>query len=152
MEKGVLVTVGVVVVLIILGFVLFGGQGQEGTNGQLPLNTQDAETSTGTANVIEMRPSGFSPRSIRISVGDTVTFTNVDRSGSVWPASVSHPQHLAYPGSGISKCGTDQEGSIFDACKEINPGESYSFTFNEVGIWRYHNHLIPSYVGTVIVS
>lgn len=152
MEKGVLVTIIVVAVLIVLGFILFGNQGQEGTNGQLPLNIQDSETSTGTINIVEMRSSGFSPRTIRISVGDEVTFTNVDLSRGVWPASASHPTHLAYPGSGRSKCGTEEEGSIFDACKGIDPGESYSFTFDEVGTWRYHNHLIPSYVGTVIVS
>ncbi|MEK6824273.1 MAG: hypothetical protein AABY02_00300, partial [Nanoarchaeota archaeon] len=63
-----------------------------------------------------------------------------------------HPSHKNYPGSDIAKCGTSEASTIFDACKGLAQGESYSFTFNEVGSWNYHDHLNPNLRGTVIVE
>ena len=63
-----------------------------------------------------------------------------------------HPTHTAYPGSGIEKCGTDEEEGIFDACKGLEEGESFSFVFNEAGSWNYHNHLSPGQFAKVIVE
>ena len=42
--------------------------------------------------------------------------------------------------------------SIFDTCKGLKKGESYEFTFNEIGSWKYHNHLNPGQQGTVVVE
>lgn len=111
--------------------------------------TVTVETNKAGENVIEMSSSGFSPSSITIKKGDTVTFKTVD-SGSYWPASAVHPTHTVYPGSGIDKCGTGAQ--IFDACGGIGEGQSWSFTFNEVGSWNYHNHLNPSNFGKIIVT
>ena len=59
-------------------------------------------------------------------------------SSTAWPASAFHPTHEVYPG--------------FDALKGINMGESYSFTFDKIGSWKYHNHLSPSVTGAIIVE
>lgn len=95
--------------------------------------------------------NGFAPEVIEITQGDTVTFQN-DSSRDFWPASNVHPTHTLYPGSSIAKCNTDEEPSIFDACKGIAPGEAYSFTFNEAGTWGYHNHLQANFTGKIIVD
>ena len=95
---------------------------------------------------IEMSSSGFSPKTVTVSVGDTVTWTSVDGQ-LYWPASIVHPTHTVYPNSGISKCGGSAD--IFDACGAM---DSFSFTFNEAGEWSYHNHLSPGRTGTVIVE
>ena len=82
--------------------------------------------------------NGFSPAELNVKSGDTVTWKNMSNS-EMWPASAMHPTHTAYPGSGIEKCGTDEEESIFDACRGIGIGEQFSFTFNIPGEWFYHD-------------
>jgi plastocyanin len=104
-----------------------------------------------TGNVIEMTSSGFSPKTLNISKGDTVTWINKDTTPH-WPASAMHPTHTVYPGSNIEKCGTSEQGNIFDACRGLAQGESYSFTFNEVGSWGYHDHLNSNLFGKIVVK
>ena len=89
--------------------------------------------------------AGYTPNSVRIKVGETVTFQN-NSSGSIWPASGLHPTHDVYPTKGgcIS--------SAFDACKGLKSGESWSFKFNEAGTWKYHDHLNPNDRGAVEVE
>lgn len=112
-----------------------------------PTNTPE-ET---TIHIIEMTNSGYIPNSLTINVGDTVKFDNTG-TRLIWPASAQHPTHTTYPGSSIQKCGTFDESGIFDACKGIQEGESFEFTFNEVGQWFYHDHLRTSNFGSVTVE
>ncbi|MDP3735588.1 MAG: hypothetical protein Q8R39_04135 [bacterium] len=66
-----------------------------------------------------------------------------------------HPTHKLYPGSDIKKCGTLQGGeknAMFDACGAVTPGASWSFTFTELGSWKYHDHLNPLHTGTIVVE
>lgn len=95
--------------------------------------------------------SGFESHSVAIRRGDTVIFTNTSSQG-MWVASDFHPIHSAYPGSGLSKCGSLDRTKIFDSCASVNAGETYSFVFNEVGTWSYHNHVRPSHGGAITVS
>jgi len=101
--------------------------------------------------VINITDSGFNPGEVTINSGDTVRFVN-QGSQAHWPASAVHPVHELYPGSGISKCGTDQALFIFDACRGLSSGESFSFMFNAKGSWPYHDHLNPSLKGKIIVQ
>jgi len=103
-----------------------------------------------SGKVVAITSSGFSPNVLTINEGETVTFVN-QVSRRSWPASAVHPTHTIYPGSGIGKCGGAEAGSIFDACRGLGEGESYSFTFNEVGRWGYHDHLRSSLTGTIVV-
>lgn len=102
------------------------------------------DISTGL-NVIEITSSGFAPSTLTISKGDAVTFTNRDTEEH-WPASAIHPTHQIYPESGGCI------GSKFDACHGLAPGESWSFIFNEVGSWGYHDHLDVNLKGKIVVS
>ena len=95
--------------------------------------------------------SNFSSSSQTIKKGDSVTFRN-ESTRELWPASAFHPTHPIYPGSDIRKCGSAEASSIFDACKRLSQGETYTFTFNEAGSWKYHNHLSPSQTGEIIVE
>lgn len=96
-----------------------------------------------------MNEEGFEPKSVAVKRGTKVIFKNVDKSPR-WPASDVHPTHKRYPGSHLEKCGTSEEKNIFDACGR-KPREDYSFVFNEVGRWTYHDHLKPSLIGEIIV-
>ena len=100
---------------------------------------------------IEITSNGFSPKTITIKTGETVTFVNKDTQ-SHWPASNLHPVHSTYPGSGIRKCGTVEEPTIFDACHGLNQNQPFTFTFTHQGRWPYHDHLNPSSSGTVVVQ
>lgn len=116
--------------------------GTAAPNATSPAASQPAET------VIHMTDSGFSPSSVTVSKGDTVKF--VSDEGLHWPASNNHPTHTLYPGSNINKCGSS--ATIFDACGGLGPGESFSFKFDIAGTWGFHDHLMPSHLGTVTVQ
>jgi len=165
MKTGIIIGILIVLALIILIFA-FGSTGnqnnvqekQESPSVVIPIvGSGEVEETTNTGSEsssthdIEITSSGFSPKTLEINAGDTVTWTNKD-SRNHWPASAIHPTHTVYPGSSISKCGTSAESEIFDACNGLSAGESYSFTFNEKGTWKYHDHLSISRTGTIIVN
>jgi plastocyanin len=102
-------------------------------------------------SIVVYTDTGYQPNSIRIKVGEKVTFVN-QSSRPMWTASDIHPSHTLYPGSGISKCGTADAANIFDSCKGYNKGESWSFVFREKGKWGYHNHLNPGDTGEITVE
>lgn len=86
---------------------------------------------------VTYRNGTFSPNSVTVQSGGTVTFRNED-ADSLWVASVPHPVHTGLSG--------------FDALRGIGQGESYNFTFTRSGTFGYHNHLSPNSRGTVIVQ
>lgn len=87
-------------------------------------------------HVITLKETGFYPAGIKIEKGETVTFKN-ETSESFWPASDIHPTHEVY--------------SDFDPKRALKAEEEWSFTFNQVGTWRYHDHISPIYRGTIEV-
>lgn len=118
--------------------------------------SQPAETTTTTeeelaGQAVLFTKNGYEPNELTIKKGETVVFTNTI-TDLTWPASAQHPTHTVYPGSDIKKCGTAEAGNIFDACKGLVEGESWTFTFNEVGAWNYHNHLNPAKFGKIVVE
>lgn len=84
-----------------------------------------------------MNNGGFSPSTVTVNHGTTVTFLNLGTK-SIWPASNPHPVHTDYPG--------------FDPKHGVAPTESWNFTFNRVGTWGYHDHLSQFLTGTIIVK
>ena len=115
------------------------------------IETTEPEATEPSKHTVKFNPEGYTPNTLTIKIGDTINFVNEDVR-LTWPASDIHPTHTVYPGSSISKCGTSEENKIFDACKGLQQGESYSFTFNEAGTWSYHDHLSPGKKGTIIVE
>lgn len=108
-------------------------------------------TLSGNTHEVAITSQGFSPNSLTINAGDTVIWIN-QNTNEHWPASAMHPTHTVYPGSGLHKCGTEEEEGIFDACRGLATGETFEFTFNEPGTWRYHDHLQVSFTGTINVN
>jgi plastocyanin len=89
------------------------------------------------AYVIELRKDGFHPNNLTIKEGDTVVFTTKNE-GPFWPASNVHPTHTVYPD--------------FDPKKPIPAGESWSYTFKEAGSYKFHDHIVSTYEGEIIVE
>ena len=102
--------------------------------------TQPPAGNPGTPSVnttnVAIQGFAFNPPAITVSVGDTVTWTNQD-SVPHDVASDPHPTHTDLPGL---RSGT------------LNPGQSYSFTFDKAGTWSYHCHLHPTMKGAVTVQ
>lgn len=93
--------------------------------------------------------AGFSPSTVTIRKGGTVTWVN-ESSGNMWVASAQHPTHTAYNGTSRHEhCGTQQEPVAFDQCR----GETgnWTFTFGKTGTWAYHDHINASRFGRVEV-
>ncbi len=157
MKKGFVISI-VIILIILIGFLIFNLQGDKGTSSRettsnfpAPGNENIEEMIVGEeANVIGISSSGFSPQTLTINQGDSVTFVNKD-SQAHWPATAVHPTHTVYPGSDIKKCNTAEQSMIFDACKGLAQGEEWSFTFNEKGTWQYHDHL-TGLRGTIVVN
>lgn len=159
MNKNYLIAAAVVVVLIIAGVSYYTYYKTPAANPTAkPAASQSANPAANptvneptASNDIVFTDSGFSPSAITVNQGDRVTWQN-NSSVQMWPASAKHPTHTVYPGSGIEKCGTSEAANIFDACQGIDPGSSYSFVFNEVGKWFYHDHLDATKFGSVEVK
>lgn len=103
----------------------YGNSDQTGTQSPAPAPAPAPQPSA-SAVEIAMTPAGFSPATVTVKKGTVVTFKNTDTVGH-WPASAPHPTHTDYP--------------QFDPKKTIAAGQSWSFTFDKVGSWKYHDHL-----------
>ncbi len=146
--RGAVITIVAIAIIVILGIFYYSYQQNSGT----PIaNNGAGQILPSRTHTVEITSSGFSPSTLEIKKGDIVVFLNID-SRSHWSASAMHPTHRVYPGSDINKCGTIQRNSIFDACRAINTGENFTFQFNEVGSWNYHDHVNINFQGTIVVG
>jgi plastocyanin len=152
-----------VIIVLVIGGVYYFTRGNYSTpaspsastnqDGTAPKSASTSTPAPVATNKVEITANGFSPSAIKVKIGDTVTWTNKD-SAPHWPATAAHPTHTVYPGSGIEKCGTPAQSGIFDACKGLAQGESYSFKFDQKGDWKYHDHLkaVAPFFGSVTVE
>ena len=124
----------VLLIAVVTGVYMFVALGKSPVNTVRVIDNPTVNLPGATGNVIEISSSGFYPATLTIKKGGTVTWINKDTEKH-WPASAMHPTHTVYPGSNIEKCGTIEEEGIFDSCRGLDTGESYSFTFNEIGSW-----------------
>lgn len=153
--------VGIIAVIIVIvgGWYLLSSAPSESTptDNQAPATGTASTTTTTTTTVssgivVVYNDQGFSPKSVTIPLGTTVTFAN-QGTGNMWVASAAHPTHIVYSGTSLSQHCPDTANTTFDECAAVASGNSYSFTFNKVGEWKYHNHVAkaPDF-GTVIVT
>jgi plastocyanin len=145
-KNGVIITI-VVIVLAVIGIIVFA---MNSNNQPAPANSQSqsdqnvpisAATPTGQALPVNYSVSytdqGFSPATVTINNGDSVTWTN-NSTNRMWVASDPHPTHTDLPG--------------FDEKTAVAAGGSWTYTFIVSGSHGYHNHTNPSIKGTVVVQ
>ncbi len=96
----------------------------------------DAASGASGGEVVRMTGGGFGPERVEIQAGEAVVFENGDAKGH-WPASDAHPMHDEYPD--------------FDPKEPVEPGEEWSFTFEEPGEWSFHDHMNPMFTGEIVV-
>jgi plastocyanin len=109
---------------------------------------QNASSSAPMSATVTYDGTAFSPSTVTIMQGGTVTW--IDTNGQMWVASNPHPIHNGYDGTTKQQhCAPGYAGPApFDACAG---GTSFSFTFDKVGSWGYHDHLNDSVEGVVNV-
>lgn len=91
----------------------------------------------GETVTVEYTDDGFDPATLSVTVGTTVVWEN-NSGRSMDVSSDPHPIHTS--------------NRDLNASTPTAPGDSYSFTFTEVGNQGYHNHLRSSHDGSVIVE
>ncbi len=86
--------------------------------------------------IVELNEDGFTPNEITILRGQSVTWKTT-RGKQFWPASNLHPSHTLYP--------------EFDPLNPVPADQTWTFRFDKIGSWIYHDHLSPYYKGKVNV-
>ena len=114
----------IAMVLLLMTVLLIGAGCQE----QVQETGKVIETGPQTYNV-DIANFEFSPQTLTIKVGDTVTWTNQD--------SIRHDIK-------------SNDGDFYSI--PLNQGESYSFTFSQPGTFEYRCGLHPTMKGTIIVE
>jgi plastocyanin len=108
-----------------------------------------ATTSPAATQAITYDGKKFSPATLTIAKGTTVTWTS--SAGNMWIASDVHPTHTDYDGTTRSAhCAAGYSGpKPFDECAG---GTTFSFTFDKAGTYTYHDHLSAGHTGTITVQ
>lgn len=125
------------------------------TNSDAPGSLDGRVGASGTVSTLPMSAtvtydgSSYSPSSVTIAKGGTVTFTST--AGNMWVASAIHPSHAAYDGTDrATHCAAGYSGPApFDQCAS---GTSFTFTFTKTGSFPYHDHMNAGAFGKVIVE
>ena len=89
------------------------------------------------SQTVIMKEDSFEPETLTIQKCTKVVFENQDTVPR-WPASNLHPTHGIYP--------------EFDPKEPVEAGKEWTFIFDKVGNWKYHDHLLPAIRGVIIVS
>ena len=146
MNRNFTLGVGVIIIIAILGIVFLGqktSDPQTVTEGGGVTKNEEAAL-RGVVHHIVLTTDGYEPKTLAINSGDTVSWSvaeDVDTQiGLHWPASNLHPSHRDYP------------GGLFDPERPVSRADTWEFVFHEVGTWKYHDHLMPYYTGTILVE
>ena len=163
MNKNIIVVVAIVA-LLVGGYFLYqatnkapeiisNSQRTNQTFNTAPVNETRNETQVTASKIYEVTytDTGYSPSSLTIKLGDTVTFKN-ESSHQMWTASGMHPVHAGYSGTSLQEHCPDTANTSFDECKNDDIGTSWSFTFTKVGTFGYHDHVKSNHFGKIVVE
>lgn len=103
--------------------------------------TQETDNTQTEVTTVKYSDAGFEPKQITVKKGTKVQFTN-NAQIPMYVATDPHPAHTDYP--------EFEMGVVLQRHPE--PDEDFSFTFDKVGTWKYHNHAMPDHVATVVVE
>lgn len=142
MKKIIFIVIGLAVVVAVVGAVIVMNQpSPNNSNSNTNPNNGDAgdtNTEPDTSNQtdkVTIKDMSFSPERIKVKKGTTVTWTNEDSMG-----------HNVVASDSSSTGGLPMNAPL------LNQGETFSFTFNEVGTFAYHCAPHPFMRGAVEVT
>lgn len=124
------------VILIFAGFLYFDGQIYRKVVQKSPVEL--TPTKVLPQAHVSTTKDGFTPQTIQVKKGQSVTWINTDKSPHQ-VASDPHPTHTNLPG--------------FDSQEALTLNDSFTFTFEKTGTFTYHDNLNPlKFRGTVVVT
>ena len=133
-----MVAIIVVAVLAIGGWAIYDHNKSNNSSNTSTQNSTNNNSSASSSNQsaasgsIDIKNMMFTPSQISVAKGATVTWTNND---SVAHTVIDDLSNVGGPSSG-----------------DIQPGSTYSFTFNKTGSFQYHCSIHPSMRGTIVVK
>ncbi len=137
--KGIVVSFFVVAVIVLAGFFFLrnGSTGEaDQKTGQEKTDSTNQTTKQQMAGTITYVNGQFSPSSLTIKAGETVTILNKSNDTLDF-SSDPHPAHT--------------DNSELNA-GIIGPGETRTFTIAKAGSWKFHNHLESTERGEIVVQ
>ena len=135
-----------IVVIIVLGALGWFFYATSSTKSDQPAATTTEESSATSSaevsgeNKITYNDYGFAPQSVTVKSGESITWVN-DSIRTVQVGSALHPTHTV-----------NQEITGNDFVIELAPGESSKVQLTKTGEWGYHDHLMSSMTGKIIVQ
>ena len=133
MKKGIIaLVVAIVVVGGVVAVVMMNKKDKSSSSAMGNMSTSSSSESTSTAvatNAVDIQNFAYSPDNITVKKGTTVTWTNKDNT--------SHS--------------VDSDNGKFES-KTLHNGDTFTFTFNSTGTFKYHCDFHSSMHGTVTVT
>jgi plastocyanin len=129
------ITIGAILVIVVIGIVIW----MTNQNTSPPTtNTTPSSSSntTATPSTITYSSDGFSPATLTVKSGATVTIKNTSDEDLQFESN-PHPAHTD---------DTDLNVGLVAA------GQTKTFTVTKTGTFGYHNHLDPSDTGHIVVE
>ncbi len=133
-SKGLWVTIVVIIAVVVGALVFLGHRSKTADDSSLaPRQTDQPVTGEQSGSAVTMQGIAFSPATLTVKKGTTVTWTNQD--------GVEHNvvSDTDSPNGGLN-------GSL------ISKGEQFSFTFTTAGTYKYHCSIHPHMMATVVVT
>ena len=133
------IIIGIIVLILLLGIglIVSNSRGNISTSPSVTAVPQVTESSAPQEqNTITLTSAGFSPQSLTVKAGTSITWINKGGVDAIVNSS-PHPSHTDYPPLNLG---------IFP------DGGTLSLNFDKTGTYKYHNHLNPSQTGTIIVQ
>lgn len=127
MTKKGLVIIILVAIVIIAGVIFFMNKGPANLEKASGTDTGQG-TVAGGGSIVSIKNLKFNPSTVNIRVNETVTWRNDD--------SVLHDITI--------------DNGLFD--HDLEPGEAFSYVFNESGTYDYHCDIHTSMKGRVVVQ
>lgn len=121
-----------------IGFVAMRSNDTKNTNTGNTSSSQEGNAASGSSDIntpvvvdkVSINDLSFTPANIKVKKGTTVTWTNND--------STAHT--------------ISQDASGGPDSQNLEPGDTFNFTFNEVGTFGYHCNIHQEMHGTVEVT
>lgn len=141
MKRSATITIAIaaIIVLAVVAFVMTRPKNQNSSSSYSSSNPPQASSSSSdqaSATVMSYGDSGFSPASITVKSGGTVTFKNAS-SQEIQVDSNPHPIHT-----------DDTDLNV----GTIAPGQSKTVTLTKTGTFGIHNHLDPTEMAHVTIQ
>lgn len=137
MKKSVIIIVLVVIVALAgVAFAVVNSADDNSTQTTQDNTATEESDQASTANTIKYTDNGFSPSTLTVKAGTTITIKN-NSSRPLQFSSDDHPEHTDDPELNLST---------------LSPGGSQKLTVTVMGTHGIHNHLDDSHGATLVIE